>query len=53
MTELLFMDGNPAGVKAMLSILNLSQNYLRLPLVPVNRTLYTRIQKAIDEVNKS
>lgn len=53
MIELLFMDGNPAGVKAMLCILNLSQNYLRLPLVPVNRTLYTRIQKAIDEVNKS
>ena len=53
MTELLFIDGNPAGVKAMLSIMNLCQNNLRLPLVPVNRTLYTRIQKAIDEVNKS
>jgi 4-hydroxy-tetrahydrodipicolinate synthase len=52
MTELLFIDGNPAGVKAMLSIMNLCQNNLRLPLVAVNRTNYTRIQKAIDEVSK-
>jgi len=50
MTELLFIDGNPAGVKAMLNIMNLCQNNLRLPLVPVSRTVYTRIQKAIDEV---
>jgi 4-hydroxy-tetrahydrodipicolinate synthase len=53
MTELLFIDGNPSGVKAMLNIMNLCQNNLRLPLVPVNRTIYTRIQKAIDEVNKA
>jgi len=52
-TELLFTDGNPAGVKAMLNIMNLCQNSLRLPLVPVNRAIYSRIQKAIDEVNKS
>jgi 4-hydroxy-tetrahydrodipicolinate synthase len=50
MIELLFIDGNPAGVKAMLSLMNICQNTLRLPLVPVNRTILTRIQKAIDEV---
>jgi 4-hydroxy-tetrahydrodipicolinate synthase len=50
MTELLFADGNPAGVKAMLSIMNLCQNNLRLPLVPVNKPVYSRIQKAIDEI---
>jgi 4-hydroxy-tetrahydrodipicolinate synthase len=53
MIELLFIDGNPAGVKAMLNIMNLCNNNLRLPLVPVNRTYYTRIQKAIEEVSKS
>jgi 4-hydroxy-tetrahydrodipicolinate synthase len=53
MIELLFIDGNPAGVKAMLNIMNLCQNNLRLPLVPVNRAIYSRIQKAIDEVKKS
>jgi 4-hydroxy-tetrahydrodipicolinate synthase len=50
MIELLFIEGNPAGVKAMLTIMNLCQNNLRLPLVPVSRTIYTRIQKAIEEV---
>jgi 4-hydroxy-tetrahydrodipicolinate synthase len=50
MTELLFTDGNPAGVKAMLSIMNLCQNNLRLPLVAVNKPIYSRIQKAIDEL---
>jgi len=52
MTELLFTEGNPAGVKAMLSTLNICQNYLRLPLVPVSRQTMTRIQKAIEEVTK-
>lgn len=50
MIELLFIDGNPSGVKAMLSIMDLCQNNLRLPLVPVSKTIYTRIQKAIEEV---
>ena len=53
MIELLFIDGNPSGVKAMLNIMNLCQNNLRLPLVPVSRPVYSRIQKAIEEVNKS
>ncbi|MCX6325835.1 MAG: 4-hydroxy-tetrahydrodipicolinate synthase [Bacteroidia bacterium] len=50
--DLLFIEGNPSGVKAMLNIMNLCQNNLRLPLVPVSRTIYSSIQKAIEEVNK-
>ena len=49
--ELLFIDGSPAGVKAMLNILNLCQNTLRLPLVPVSRTVYSRIMKAMEEIS--
>jgi len=52
MIELLFVEGNPAGIKAVLSSMNLCQNYLRLPLVPVTRSTYLRIQKAIEEVNR-
>ncbi len=48
--ELLFADGSPAGVKAMLSIMNLCHNNLRLPLVSVNKPMYTRIQKALEEI---
>jgi 4-hydroxy-tetrahydrodipicolinate synthase len=51
--ELLFIEGNPSGVKAMLNILNICQNNLRLPLVPVSRSIYTRIQKVLEEVNKN
>ena len=50
MIELAFADGNPAGVKAMLSIMNLCSNTLRLPLVPVSKPMFTRIQKAIEEI---
>jgi 4-hydroxy-tetrahydrodipicolinate synthase len=53
MIELLFTEGNPAGIKAMLSVLNLCQNNLRLPLVPVSRTTMTRIQKAVEEISKT
>jgi 4-hydroxy-tetrahydrodipicolinate synthase len=51
--ELLFIEGNPSGVKAMLNLMNICQNNVRLPLVPVSRPIYTRIQKAIEEINKS
>lgn len=52
MTELLFVEGNPAGVKAMLNLMNLCNNTLRLPLVPVSRQVFTRIQKAVEEARK-
>jgi 4-hydroxy-tetrahydrodipicolinate synthase len=52
MIELLFIEGNPAGVKDMLSIMNICLNTVRLPLVPVSRPVHTRIQKAIEEINK-
>jgi 4-hydroxy-tetrahydrodipicolinate synthase len=48
--ELLFADGNPSGVKAFLSLMKLCQNNLRLPLVPVNKTVFSRIQKVVEEL---
>jgi 4-hydroxy-tetrahydrodipicolinate synthase len=48
--ELLFADGNPSGVKAFLSIMNLCQNTLRLPLVPVSKAIFTRIQKVTEDI---
>lgn len=49
--ELLFVDGSPAGIKAMLQIKGLCQNYLRLPLVPVSKPILARIQKAVEEIS--
>ena len=34
--SLLFVDGNPAGVKALLNDMGMIENVLRLPLVPTN-----------------
>ena len=36
--SLLFVDGNPAGVKALLSEMGMIENVLRLPLVPTKVT---------------
>jgi len=47
--ELCFADGNPSGIKAFLSIMNLCSNNLRLPLVPVNQSVLSRIQKVVEE----
>ncbi len=49
--NLIFADGNPAGIKAVLSNLGLVQNQLRLPLTPVSRLVYNQIKQAIEEVS--
>ena len=46
-TNLLFAEGSPAGIKAALSLLGITQEYLRLPLVPVSRTLANKIEVEI------
>jgi 4-hydroxy-tetrahydrodipicolinate synthase len=46
-TDLLFADGNPGGVKAALEILGICTNTLRLPLVPVNKRIYAMLQEEI------
>ena len=49
--KLLFVDGNPAGVKAMLSSMGLIQNVLRLPLVPSRISTFEKISAIIKELN--
>ena len=36
MNQLIFADGNPAGIKCLMNQMGLCQNVMRLPLVPVN-----------------
>ena len=48
--KLLFVDGNPAGVKAMLSEMGLIQNVLRLPLVPTRLTTMEKISQIVREL---
>lgn len=48
--QLLFIEGNPAGVKEALSHLDICDHYLRLPLVPVSQLVSERMRRVmIDE----
>jgi 4-hydroxy-tetrahydrodipicolinate synthase len=48
--KLLFVDGNPAGVKAMLSEMGMIENVLRLPLVPTRLTTMEKISSIVREL---
>jgi len=48
----LFVDGNPGGVKAALKILSITQDYLRLPLVPISKTVYNKLAKQIETLKE-
>ena len=50
--QLIFEEGNPAGIKAILHQKDKIENRLRLPLVPVTDDLYQRILLAQDPVTK-
>ena len=41
--SLLFVDGNPAGVKCLMELRGMLQNVLRLPLVPAKQTTKEKI----------
>lgn len=47
MVRLLFAEGNPVGIKAVLTQKGIIQNYLRLPLVPASKQLIEQIQKEL------
>ena len=41
----IFSDGNPGGVKVLLNEQGVMENTVRLPLVPVNKTLEAKLRK--------
>lgn len=49
--DLLFVDGNPAGVKCILSIMGYLENKLRLPLVPTRITTFEKMRQILDTLN--
>ena len=49
--KLLFVDGNPAGVKAMLHAMGMIENQLRLPLVPTRLTTMEQISSILRELD--
>ena len=48
--SLLFVDGNPAGVKCLLHAMGFIENELRLPLVPTRITTYEKIRHVLESL---
>ncbi|MBP3725734.1 MAG: 4-hydroxy-tetrahydrodipicolinate synthase [Bacteroidaceae bacterium] len=45
--RLLFIDGNPAGIKALLHLMGIADNVLRLPLTPMHLNFIEKMQVQI------
>ncbi|MEA1886894.1 MAG: 4-hydroxy-tetrahydrodipicolinate synthase [Bacteroidota bacterium] len=48
--DLLFVEGNPAGIKSVMNNLGLCQKYLRLPLTGVSRQTNAKIITTIEDL---
>lgn len=48
--SLLFLDGNPAGIKALLAQRGVMENVLRLPLVPATESTTEKIREALANI---
>jgi 4-hydroxy-tetrahydrodipicolinate synthase len=51
--DMIFEQGNPAGIKEVFSILGIAENILRLPLVPVDESLSNRLQIFVKKMVKN
>jgi len=49
--NMIFEQGNPAGIKSVLKHLNLSSDFVRLPLVSANNNLEVRLKNFIESFN--
>ncbi len=46
-THDIFVDGNPSGIKGLLSVLNICTEHVRLPLISVNKSTMNRFETLI------
>jgi len=51
--DMIFEQGNPAGIKEVHKVLGLSENTVRLPLVSVNQDLANRISEFTKNITKA
>lgn len=45
-TKAIFADGNPTGIKGLLTLMKVCQEHVRLPLTPVNRSMLQKLETA-------
>jgi 4-hydroxy-tetrahydrodipicolinate synthase len=51
--DMIFEQGNPAGIKEVFASLGISENTVRLPLVNVDQNLSSRIYHFVKKTNNS
>ncbi len=51
MLKLIFREGNPGGVKALMEMLGTVKNQVRLPLVSISSATYTLIEKELNKIS--
>ena len=51
--DMIFEQGNPAGIKHVFQSLGIADNTVRLPLVPVDESLANRIDQFVDSIKNS
>lgn len=49
-TRLIFVEGNPCGIKAVLVEMGIVKNYLRLPLIPASAGLHDKIKEEMKNI---
>ena len=49
-TDMLFAEGNPGGIKYVLELLGVCESHLRLPLVPISDSLKAKIREQLSVV---
>ena len=47
---LLYVDGNPSGIKAVLNLMGFCNKDVRLPLMPVSDNTYLKLKKEMEKV---
>ena len=47
--DLMFVENNPAGVKAFLTELKLINNHVRLPLVPLSQSVHSKVRSYLEK----
>ncbi len=51
-TNAIFEEGNPAGIKSALEIMNLGHNVVRMPLAKVSKALDNKLQNIIKQIQQ-
>ena len=47
----LFADGNPGGIKYVLKLINIGEDYMRLPLVNINDDTAKKLYKLVADID--